>query len=69
MAGQDAPNWGRMTSLGLEMAVCVALGVLAGNWFDHRYKSDPWGIVVGSILGIASGAYLLIKEAIRVNKD
>jgi F0F1-type ATP synthase assembly protein I len=69
MAEQGPPNWGRLMSLGMETAVGVALGVIVGTWVDHRYKTDPWGILIGSTLGLAGGIYLLVKEAIRANKN
>ena len=50
-------------------AVGVVLGYLVGRWFDRRYHADPWGVLVGTLLGLASGMYLLIKDAIRINKD
>ena len=67
MSKQDA-NWARAFGLGLEMAVGVGLGVFVGAWLDRKYHCDPWGVVIGAILGFAGGTYLLIKEATRINK-
>lgn len=69
MPKQDASNWARVFGLGLEIAVGIGLGVFVGTWFDRKYHSDPWGVLIGAILGLAGGTYLLIKEAIRANKD
>lgn len=63
------PNWGKHLGVGLQMLVGVALGFLVGNWLDKKYGWDPWGVMIGSMLGLASGMYLLIKDAIRINKD
>jgi F0F1-type ATP synthase assembly protein I len=65
---QDA-NWGKFLGLGLEIAVGAILGYVVGAWLDRRYHWAPWGATVGTLLGIAAGMYLLIKEAIRMNKD
>jgi ATP synthase protein I len=69
MPDQNDQNWGRYLGLGLEMAVGVGLGVLVGQWLDKRYGWSPWGMVVGASLGLVGGMYLLIKDAIRANKD
>jgi F0F1-type ATP synthase assembly protein I len=51
------------------MGIGVALGVFIGNWLDTKYGWSPWGVVVGSMLGLASGMYLLIRDGMRINKD
>ena len=66
---QRDPNWGQFLGLGLQMAVGVGLGVLIGGWLDRHYGWQPWGTTVGALLGLAGGMYLLIKEALRANKD
>jgi F0F1-type ATP synthase assembly protein I len=69
MPKQDDSKWPKFAAVGLEVAVGVGLGVLIGHWFDGKFHSDPWGILIGSGLGFASGMYLLIKEALKANKD
>jgi F0F1-type ATP synthase assembly protein I len=63
------PNWGRYAGYGLQIALGVGLGLIVGRWLDKRYGWDPWGVLVGTMLGMAAGMYLLIKDAIRMNKD
>jgi ATP synthase protein I len=65
----DQQNWGRYLGLGLEMAVGIFLGILAGLWLDQRFGWSPWGVLAGAILGLAGGMYLLLKEALKANKD
>lgn len=69
MAKQDDANWGKMAALGLEVAVGVGLGAVVGTWIDRKYHSDPWGLLIGSAIGFASGMYPLIREGFRANKD
>jgi F0F1-type ATP synthase assembly protein I len=70
MAKHDDPvNWGRYLAIGLEMAVGVLLGLWVGTWLDRKYGWAPWGVFAGTMLGLAGGMYLLIKDAIRINKD
>ncbi len=69
MAKDNDANWGAYLSLGLEIAVGVVLGVFVGRWLDRKFHWDPWATVIGAMLGLAAGMYLLIREAIRMNKD
>lgn len=63
------PGWGRHLGVGLQMLVGVGLGFVVGNWLDKKYGWSPWGVMACTMLGLASGMYLLIKDAIRMNKD
>jgi len=61
-------NWGSMAGVGLQIGVGVGLGCVVGWWLDKKYGWSPWGIVAGSMLGLASGIYLMIKETLK-NQD
>jgi F0F1-type ATP synthase assembly protein I len=69
MPKPQEPGWGPYLGLGLEMAVGVGLGYLVGWWLDKKFGWSPWGATTGSLLGLAAGMYMLIKEALRMNKD
>jgi len=58
----------RGLAYGLQILVGVGLGYLVGLWLQRRYGWSQ-AVVVGSLLGLAGGLYLLIKDAIRINKD
>ena len=69
MPGEKQTNWGRGLASGFEIAVGVAVGYFAGNWLDQRYGWAPWGVLVGMMLGLIAGAYLLIKEVNRMDRQ
>lgn len=69
MAEKNEPNWGHFLGLGLQMAVGVGLGIWVGSWLDRKFGWNGKGVLLGSMLGLAAGMYLLIKEAVRLNKD
>jgi ATP synthase protein I len=69
MPRQDDSNWGKVASVGLEVAVGVGLGVAVGYWIDKKFNSSPWGMLIGSAIGFAAGMYLLFKDVMRANKD
>lgn len=60
---------GEAVSMGIELAVGVGLGLLIGTWLDRRYGWQPWGMLIGGMLGLAAGLYLVIKQGLRMNKD
>jgi F0F1-type ATP synthase assembly protein I len=62
-------HWGRYLGIGLEIAVGVTLGYFVGAWLDKRYQWNGYGVMGGVLIGVAAGMYLLIKDAIRINKD
>jgi F0F1-type ATP synthase assembly protein I len=69
VAKDDDANWGQYVGYGFQICAGVVLGVLVGNWLDKRFHWTPWGVLVGSVLGLSSGMYLLIRDAMRMNKD
>jgi F0F1-type ATP synthase assembly protein I len=68
MSEKDDQNWGKLLALGVEMAAAVLLGLFVGRWLDRKFDWTPWGTLIGAMLGVATGMYMLIKDAIRLNK-
>ncbi len=61
-------NWGRYLGWGMEIAAGVGLGCLIGYWLDEKLGWTPWGMVAFSMLGLAGGFYLLVKDVMKMNK-
>ena len=55
---------GKLSSIGIEFAATVGFGVYIGYKLDGRYGWYPWGILTGSVLGIAIGFYQFFKAAL-----
>ena len=71
MAEPDRPGGGgefRGLAYGLQILVGVGLGYLIGLWLQGRFGWTH-AVTIGSLVGLAGGLYLLIKDAIRINKD
>ena len=61
-------KWGhqlRLSSVGLTLAISVAIGALGGWWLDGYLGTGPWLTVVGLVLGSAAGFYELVREVNR----
>ena len=47
---------GRVSTVGLELALSIALGLLGGRWLDSKLGTEPWLQWIGFALGLAAGA-------------
>lgn len=70
MARNDgSPDWVRYSGSGLELAGAVAGFALIGYWIDRHYGSDPWGILVGVILGLVGGMYNFVRQSLQAARE
>ncbi len=68
MAEDKDTDWGKALGVGFEIAVGTGLGSVVGYFVDKRLHTSPRGLLIGIMLGVTAGMYLLIKEANRINK-
>ena len=69
MASGDDTNWAKYTTLGFEMAGAIGLCAFLGWAADRHFHWTPWGVTVGSLVGVAAGMYVLLRQALQMNKD
>lgn len=60
--GMSAGAW---SAAGLEFGLAVVLFFLGGQWLDAKLRTTPWLAVVGALVGIAVGTYLLVRPLLR----
>ena len=51
------------TSIGIELAVAVLLGVLTGAWVDNKLGTTPWGLLFFLVLGCIAGMRGILRYA------
>lgn len=65
-AQDDRSQWGQYLGLGLEIMMGVVLGLAVGWWLDSKFGWSPWGVLVGTMLGLASGMYMMLKQTLQI---
>ncbi|MGB5813165.1 MAG: AtpZ/AtpI family protein [Polyangiales bacterium] len=62
---------GRVSTVGLELALSMALGVLGGRWLDGKLGTGPWLQWIGFAFGLAAGAMSLytVTRSIQTGLD
>lgn len=50
-----------VSAIGVELAVCVLLGVWIGRWLDGRMNTDPLFLLIGIFVGMAIGIWAVIQ--------
>lgn len=56
------------TALGTEMAICVVLGFYGGRHIDRLLGTEPWLMIAGILLGVATGTFAIMKIMDRYMK-
>jgi ATP synthase protein I len=65
-------NWkgiGRHSTVGLEFALSVILGLFGGRWLDQELGTDGWLTFIGLGFGIAAGYRSVWRALDRANRD
>jgi F0F1-type ATP synthase assembly protein I len=58
-------QFGRVSTLGLELGLSIALGFWGGQWLDRKFGTGGWFTWVGFALGLFAGVrslYTLVRR-------
>jgi ATP synthase protein I len=44
-----------------QLAGSILVGIFAGEWLDHQWGTDPIFLIVGLLIGLASGTYSMLR--------
>lgn len=58
-------KWGsqlRLSTVGLTLAIAVAIGAVGGVYLDGYLGTQPWLTILGVLLGSAAGFRQLFRE-------
>ena len=54
-----------LMGVGLGSGVCIAISLWIGYSIDEYFKCEPYGIIIGIFLGLASAITYMLKEIKR----
>ncbi len=60
---------GAAMGLGMELAVAMVLGIVAGRWADAKLGTAPMLLLAGVAVGFAAGLFLLVRGARQTPPD
>ena len=55
--------------IGFEFAGSVVILAAVGYFVDRHWDTRPLGVLIGSLAGIATGMYMLLKATLKISKD
>ncbi|MCJ7564186.1 MAG: AtpZ/AtpI family protein [Candidatus Aminicenantes bacterium] len=58
-----------LSSLALMLPSSIAVGLFFGYWLDKRLGTDPWMLMIFTLLGVAAGLIALIRGISKYNKE
>jgi len=59
----------RLANSGLQMGVVIFLGAFGGDYLDEiSHNKTPVYTIVGSLLGVFIGLYILYKSVTKISK-
>ena len=61
-------KYAELMGLGIEIAASMALPLVVGIYLDHRFESSPWGVLIGTLVGMVSMSLKLYKVAVLSSK-
>lgn len=53
----------RFSTLGIEIGVALAIGILIGWYLDRLFGTEPWLMILFSIFGIIAGFRNIVRLA------
>lgn len=52
---------GELGTLGLSFVMALVIGTAAGIWVDRTFDSNPWGTLIGFVLGFAAAVLNVVR--------
>lgn len=56
-------------TLGIEIVLSVAVGLLGGAWLDKKFGASPWFTLIGLAYGLAAAARAVYRALKQANQE
>jgi ATP synthase protein I len=66
--GKGAYNALSAASVGMELGLSVAIGLLIGWWLDQHFGTSPWLMLLWLVFGMAAGFRGVLRAVKRADK-
>jgi ATP synthase protein I len=66
--GKRVYNALNASSVGVELGVSVALGLLVGYFLDKRLGTEPWMLILWMVLGLVAGFRGVFRAVARADR-
>jgi len=60
----EGPSPLRFVGIGFELAAPVIIGAFGGRWLDRRFGTEPWLLLVLTVLGAVAGMINLVRRGL-----
>ena len=60
---------GLASTVGLVLVVSTVIGYAFGSWLDKKLGTDPWLMLVFTLMGIAAGFIEMFRIVLRLSKE
>jgi F0F1-type ATP synthase assembly protein I len=60
---------GRDSTVGLEFALSILVGLFGGRWLDQKLDAGGWMTLVGGGFGLAAGVKALLRALSQANRQ
>lgn len=60
---------GVASAVGIVIVVSVVIGFLFGRWLDRVFGTDPWLMLLFTILGVAAGFIEMYRMVKSISED
>jgi ATP synthase protein I len=58
-----------LSSIALSIPSAIAVGMFFGYWLDKWLGTEPWMIIIFTLLGVVSGLMTFIRLVVRYNRE
>ena len=60
---------GSYSTVGLELALSILVGLFGGSWLDQKLHTSPWLTLLGFGFGLAAGARTVWRALQKANRE